>query len=264
MGLIEIVVLAVVQGLTEFLPISSSGHLVIVDALINPDRPLAPEAFVEVSIVLHAGTFLSILAFYWRRIWRLFGSDRRTLALLVVGSVPAAVVGVTLKLYGAPVLSHPLVAGSLLPITGLVLLAVPRLARGDEPYGGLSWWGAWWIGVTQAVAILPGISRSGTTIAAGLANRLSRQSAATFSFLLALPVIAGAAMIEAVDLLRGHAMATPLLYLGVGMIVSFVAGLLALWWVVRWLEQGRLQYFAAWCIPVGVGVVIWQLRVLLS
>lgn len=259
MGLIEIVILATIQGLTEFLPVSSSGHLAIVAALLDPSGSAAADDVVEVEIVLHLGTLLSILVFYWHRICRLLGQDRRTLLLLLVGTIPAAAVGLPLKSLASDALSNPLLAGCMLPITGLLLLAVPRLARGSDTYQQLGYRRALWIGIAQAFAILPGISRSGATIATGLANRLDRESAATFSFLLAIPAISGAGLVHLIDLAGKGGSGTQPLHLAIGAVVSFAVGLLALWWVVRWLEQGRLQLFAWWCIPVGIAVIIWQL-----
>lgn len=264
MELFEIFILAMVQGLTEFLPVSSSGHLVIVSALFADTGSWNARDVVEVGIVLHVGTLLSIVVFFWRRIARLLGRDRRTLGLILLGSVPAAAVGVPLKLYGADALGSPLLAGCLLPVTGLVLLLISRLPRGDLAYQRLPYLSALLIGVAQAVALLPGISRSGSTITAGLSQRLSRDSAAAFSFLLAIPALIGAGVIEARELISGDGGATPLAYLGVGVGVSFAAGYAALWWVVRWLESGRLHYFAWWCIPVGLAVVIWQLAAMIA
>jgi undecaprenyl-diphosphatase len=259
MGPLDIVLLAIVQGLTEFLPVSSSGHVVIVAALLNPSGSPAAWDVVEVNIVLHMGTLLSILVFYGKRVRRLFGRDRRTIGLMFVGTIPAAMVGLLLRTYAKTWLSNPLPAGCLLVITGSVLLAIPRLARGDGPYQQLSYVQAIRIGIAQAVALLPGISRSGMTITAGLANGLSRDSAAAFSFLLAIPAIIGGAVLELKDVAGEQGTSTPLPYLLLGVAVSFATGLFALWWVVRWLERGRLQYFALWCIPVGIAVIIWRL-----
>ena len=115
------------------------------------------------------------------------------------------------------------------------------------------------IGTSEAIAVLPGLSRSGTTISAGLRLGLSAQSAATFSFLLAIPAIGGAGTLEVVKILKDAEWSTPWQLLLMGMFVSFVVGLGSLWWLIRWLEKGKLQYFAYWCIPVGVVVAIYNL-----
>ena len=251
-----ILVLAVVQGFAEFLPISSSGHLVIVAALLSDD-PKHLEVS-DVNIVLHFGTLLSIVVFYWQRIRSLLTQDRRVVGLLILGTIPAVVVGLPIKKWGEFLLEDPALAGLLLFVTAGVLLIVSRLRHSDRSYSDLSAGRAFLIGAAQAVAILPGISRSGMTIATGLGLGLSRQSAATFSFLLAIPAIGGATLLEIKDMISdpsGHQ--TPILHLFVGATVSFVVGLFALWWLVRWLERGRLIPFAIWCIAMGL-LVVWR------
>jgi len=257
--LTQILVLAVVQGIAEFLPISSSGHLVIVAALLHPTGDLEDLSVADVNIVLHGGTLLSIVVFYWGRIWRLLGEDRRTVGLLLVGTLPAIAIGLPLKAYAEKVLENPLLAGFLLPVTGAVLLAISRKQPRDVEYPALGYGRAFLVGISQAAALLPGLSRSGLTISAGLAVGLSRRSAATFSFLLALPAIGGACAYQMVQLMDATQVVTPVGHLAMGAAVSFVVGLVSLWWVVKWLEQGRLQYFAYWCIAVGLAVIIWQL-----
>lgn len=258
----HILVLAVIQGVTEFLPISSSGHLVIVAAVLSPQDGKLPEV-IDVSIVLHLGTLGSILVYYWQRVWRLLGEDRRTIGLLIVGTLPAVAVGLPLEMFFRELLESPLLAGCLLPITGIILLAAARLHPQEGHYQELSYRRTLVIGLMQAVAILPGISRSGTTISTGLAIGLSPRAAATFSFLLAIPALSGAGVLQAADLLKGEPVATPWQHLLAGAIVSFIVGLCALAWLVRWLEKGRLQWFAWWCIPVGIGVVVWQVWMML-
>jgi len=259
MDLISVLILAVVQGLTEFLPVSSSGHVVIGAALLREFGGQPTVDIVEVNVALHVGTLFSILVFYHRSILKLLTDDRRTIALLLIGTIPAVIVGIPLKVFGTPLLESPLLAGIMLPVTGLVLLTLPRLKQGEANYNDARWFSAFKIGLAQAIAILPGISRSGMTITAGVESGFTRQSAATFSFLLAIVAIAGGGVLEAKDMITDGPGATPLAYLAAGVFVSFLVGLAALWWVVRWLQSGRLQYFAYWCIPVGIITIIWQL-----
>ncbi len=249
----KIIILAVVQGLTEFLPISSSGHLVIAEHLLGMETNLT-----ALNIFLHAGTLGSILVFYHRDIIKLLCEDRRALLLLGVGTLPAIAVGLGIE---ALSLKHfiemPLVAGAMLPITGLML--VWMVGRdGKFEYGKLTYKQALLIGLFQAVAIMPGISRSGATIAAGLLVGLKRPAAATFSFLLAIPAITLGTANETRKLIRDWPDEMRLDMLAVGMAISFAVGLLALWLVVRMLHQGRLFWFAFWCIPLGLAVVVWQ------
>ena len=258
LSLWDIIVLAVVQGIAEFLPISSSGHLVIIARLLAPEGGRDLD-IADLNIVLHGGTLMSILVYYWQRVWRLLGEDRRTIGLLIVGTIPAVILGLALKEYLEAILENPLLAGSLLLVTGTVLLWAVRRPPGDGRYQQMSYWTALKIGLIQAAAILPGLSRSGLTISSGLSQGLSRQDAATFSFLLAIPVISGACVLEGFDLASAEELHTPLIHLAIGALISFVVGLVALWWLVSWLEKGRLQYFAWWCYAVGIAVIIWQL-----
>lgn len=259
MGLIEILILAVVQGIAEFLPISSSGHLVVVEALMEKlGRPM-PEELLEVNIVLHLGTLLSVLVYYRERILRLLGADRRVIPLLVLGTIPAVLVGLPLKKFCPEALEDPLLSGVMFPITGLMLIWVSRRPPGEVEYPQMSAASALIVGLLQAFAILPGVSRSGSTIVGGLAVGLRRDSAATFAFLLAIPAIGGAGVLEGLDLLQGSQPSTPYSTLAIGMFLSFVVGLAALALLVRIVNHGRLYYFAYWLIPFGIAVTAWQI-----
>lgn len=264
MELWQILVLAVVQGIAEFLPISSSGHVVILASLMAGGNAEALDV-AEVNIVLHLGTLGSIAIFYWRRIVRLLNEDRATIRLLIVGTIPGVAAGVSVKLLGFGILESPLLAGVMLVVTGLLLLAVSRMRYGNATYQSMTSRNALLIGLSQAAAILPGLSRSGTTISTGLKLGLAPRDAATFSFLLALPVIAGGGAVEVLSIVAGgKSISTPPLYLLVGALVACVIGLFALSWLVRWLESGRLQWFAAWCIPLGLVVIAWQIAIRLQ
>jgi undecaprenyl-diphosphatase len=258
MILLEILLLAFVQGVAEFLPISSSGHIVVGTALFD-QLGVHIEEKLSVNIILHMGTLLAILVFYRRRIWGLLGADRRVIWLLVVGTLPAALVGPVLKMKCEQSLENPLLAGLMFPITGAALLWSARARRGSLDCRQLGWGRALLIGAAQALAILPGISRSGATIVAGLASGLKRDEAAAFSFLLAIPAIGGAGFIESLELLKKPIGSTPPLDLAIGAVVSFAVGLVSLWWLVRWLQEGRLHRFAWYLLILGPIVVVWQL-----
>ena len=254
---LEILVLAVVQGVAEFLPISSSGHLVIGMVLLGMQERLT------VNVMLHLGTLLAVLVFYWPRIARLVREDRRVVGLLAAGSIPAALVGIAkLTRFGPTLeagLERALVAGLMFPITALMLLWAARRPQGATSCRELGYGAALLIGTLQAFAILPGISRSGATIAAALGCGMRREEAAAFSFLLAIPVIAGAGLVETVELAEEATGSTPIGGLVSGAAVAFAVGLISLWWLVRWLKQGRLHYFAWYLFPLGAVVVTWQL-----
>ena len=253
------ILLGIVQGVTEFLPISSDGHLAVALALYQAATGSKVSDALGLTIVLHAGTLVAIVVVYWQRIGRLVGEDRRVIGLLIVGTLPAVIIGWPLHHWGGSILTKPLLAGCMLPLTGIMLIWGASRPVGDTLYRELSHRRALLIGMLQAVAILPGISRSGTTISAGLALGLRRDEAATFSFLLAIPAVGGACLLELFKLLDDAPASTDVGPLAVGAIVSLVAGLISLRWLLRWLQQGRIQYFAWWCIPFGLAVVAWQM-----
>ncbi|OHB66448.1 MAG: hypothetical protein A2V70_05365 [Planctomycetes bacterium RBG_13_63_9] len=260
---LEILILATVQGIAEFLPISSSGHIVVGAAVCDQvGQPIDEK--LTVNVVLHLGTLVAILVFYWRRIGLLMSEDRRVIGLLIVGSVPAAIFGFVVKgtefggvLEGA--LESPLLAGLMFPVTGAMLIWTARRESGQTTCRQLGYGQALVIGVFQAFAILPGVSRSGATIVAALGCGLRRDEAATFSFLLAIPAIGGAGLLELRDLIVAPTGHTPLGALAAGAVVSFLVGLLSLRWLIRWLQRGRLHWFAWWVIPLGLAVVAWRL-----
>lgn len=274
MSLWAIILLAIVQGLTEFLPVSSSGHLVVANAVLEAlGQPPAPD-LLEVEIVLHLGTLLAVLVFFWREVWRLVGRDWRVIPLLAVGTIPAVAIGLPLKHYAEHVLESPLLAGFMFPVTAAVLIWGARQPEGTTSYRDLSYKGALGIGLLQSLALLPGISRSGATIAGGLVARLDRKSAGTFAFLLAIPAIGGAGLLEFVELVTQHqattsdasaslaaasTASTAPVMLMIGAFVSMLVGLGALWLLLRWVQQGRLAMFAWYLVPLGVAVIVWQL-----
>ena len=255
---LQVLRLAVVQGITEFLPISSSGHLVVAASIFDQFFEKMDDK-LTVNIVLHLGTLAAIVAFYWRRILALLGRDRRVIGLLIVGSIPAAVIGVPMKLWFDDLLESPLLAGCMFLVTGSMLIWGSRCKAGETDYRDLSYRRAIVIGLFQAFALLPGISRSGSTIVAGIGAGLKRDEAATFSFLLAIPALGGAGLLEIAKLLKNAGSATPVDALALGLVASFIVGLAALAWLIRWLQKGKLHYFAWWLFVLGPAVIAWQI-----
>lgn len=248
---LHMLALAVVQGVAEFLPISSSGHLVILGALLG-----TREESATVEILLHTGTLASIVVVYWHRIWSLLWADRRVLPLLVVGTVPAATVGLVIKTQAEEVLKNPLLAGCMLLVTGCMLMALRFLPKGDTDYKDFSWTSALVVGCFQAFAILPGISRSGSTIVGGRLLGLRSDDAVTFSFLLAIPAILGATLLTVKDLVNEDPNGQRVALLLTGAAVAFVVGLAALKWLIHWSRTGKLYWFSAWCFPMGFAVIL--------
>jgi len=247
--------LGLVQGLTEFLPISSSGHLVLAEAIAGV-KP--PGVFVEV--VLHVATLGSVVIVYGRRLWDLIvglfqrSPDRiRYIGLLAVASIPAAVIGLFFQA-AIEARFHSLTwLGIEFIVTGIILWSTRHLG-GDKTEPG--WVASLGIGAGQAFAILPAISRSGTTVAAALYAGMTPAAAAEFSFLLSVPVIAGAALLE------GRTATVNITAVGVGplivsFVLAFVSGVYAIRFLVALLRRGRFYAFAPYCWAVGVLTLVW-------
>jgi len=252
----QVLILATVQGIAEFLPISSSGHLVLVADLLGVD----PEQFdlVELNIALHAGTLGSILVVYRRPIYQIAVRTPGLMIALIVATIPAVIAALGLKVLGIDeVLQSSLMTACGLLATGTVLLASRQLNSGETSFESTRLTHAWWIGCAQAMAILPGISRSGSTICAGQFLGLSREAAATFSFMMAIPAILGAVVLEIVKSLAEPSMvdSTPFGVLAFGAAVSFGVGWLALKLLLAVVQTGRLHWFALWCFVVGLFVL---------
>ncbi len=252
---IQVIILAIVQGIAEFLPISSSGHLNVIQALLSK----IPET-AELNVVLHFGTLLAILVYYRKRIIALLQSDRRVIPLLIIGTIPAAVVGITIKEVNPDLLVQPLIAGLMFPVTGLMLYVLTRLGDGKDDYAKMDFKTAILIGVAQSLALLPGISRSGSTIVAGSMLGLRREEAMTYSFLLAIPAIFGASVLELKDIMdAGWVTATSGQLLLVGTVIAFAVGLVSLRLLDGLLRSGKLQLFVWYLVPLGIAVVLWQM-----
>jgi undecaprenyl-diphosphatase len=264
MPLLEIIVLAIVQGLTEFLPVSSSGHLVVANALLAAFGAEPARDLIEVSVVLHLGTLAAVLVFYRREILRLLAADRRAVVPLTIATIPAAVIGIYIE-KGLPeaskdfLLENPLVAGLMFLVTAAGLWWATRRPQGELHYTELPPASALIVGLLQAFAILPGISRSGATIVGGLGVGLRREAAAAFSFLMAIPVIGGAGLLKMKDAVDQGSTSTPLPTLALGFAISMVVGLAALWLLLRMLRRGRLELFVYYLVPLGLAVTAWQI-----
>lgn len=258
MSELEALVLGIVQGLAEFLPVSSSGHLVIFQTLMG-----ISDTSLLFEIGVHVATMIAIVIFYRKKILDLivgfFGrrpEDLRYVGKLVVGTLPAIVVALVAKDYLDRVLSSPTVAGVGLLVTGCILWTTrTTLKQADQPEP--SWNQALLIGAAQAFAILPGISRSGTTVAAALALGIAPQVAAEFSFLLGIIAITGAAVLMLPDL----ASASPemITALGIGCAAALASGLLAIWLFVILLRKQAFHAFAYYAWAVGGLFSIWLL-----
>lgn len=244
--------LGAVQGLTEFLPVSSSAHLILIPWLLNWQDP-----GLAFDVALHLGTLLALLIYYWQTWTKLLGSlvnndvaSRRLLFLLIIASVPGAVIGVLLEKQAETVFRSPLLIASTMAVMGMVLWVVDRLFRSRRKMSDFTAADALFIGFSQALAIVPGVSRSGATITMARALGIEREDAANFSFLMATPIIAGAGLLEARKLFAAG-MHGPVL---LGFLASAVFGVAAIAGLIRFVRTRTYQPFAWYRVAVALVV----------
>ena len=269
--LLRAVALGIVQGLTEFLPISSSGHLIITRELFGWE--FANDLTFDVA--LHLGTTVALVVYFWREWLQMLRSGTRWLAaggrdpdpvsvyssrllfLLFIGSLPAAVVGFIFDNWVEEKVRSPFVVGAMLITFGLALLAAENLGRRLRAIDSCGWRDVLWIGAAQAISLVPGVSRSGVTISAALGRGFSRQEAARLSFLLATPVIVGAGTLKLgealVDGIPGEDVGTILL----GAAVAAAVGWLAIHYLLRLVKSGTYLPFVAYRLLAGVFVLVY-------
>lgn len=262
--------LGLIQGLTEFLPVSSSGHLVLAEYLLGLDEGLTQDVTFEVFV--HFGTALSILVVYRKQVWDLITSavsalvrpsgipdayrqndDFRVVVFVLLTMIPTGLAYVLFEDFFESAFSDPRLVSAMLLVTGTLLL-LTRLRR--NPNGSLSFVKALVIGVAQSLALIPGISRSGSTICTALYLNVDRQKAADFSFLMVLPVILGATLLKTLEMLEVES-GTGVVSLLLGTVVAFLSGVVAIRMVIRFVVRGNLQYFAFYCFAVGlIGLIL--------
>ena len=281
MPIYQAVVLAIVQGLGEFIPISSSGHLIIVRRLLGWNE-LSPAHELSFDVALHFGTLLSVL-FYFRRTWfqiiraALGGKvvrfsesgqsdatltaeeqkdERMLLWFLVIATIPGAIAGKLLEHSAEDYFREHifLIAGALIVVALLMWLG-EKVGKLRTPLTRITLVDSLIIGIAQAFALIPGVSRSGSTITAGLFEGLTREAAVRFSFLLSTPLIAGAALVKAHELHKEGLPADMQMPVLVGIIVSALVGYAAIAWLIRYLQSNSLRVFIVYRIVAGVAVI---------
>lgn len=270
MSLLQAVLLAAIQGITELFPISSLGHAVILPKLFGWSIDQHAVGFLPFLVMLHVGTAAALLLYFWRDwvgiLLAIFGigspveisAGRRLLVRLVVGTVPAVIIGFLFEKPLRALFAAPALVAGVLMLNGVILFVAERLRsrrKASQDLATLSLVQALWIGTCQAGALIPGLSRSGLTIGAGLGAGLRHDQSAHFSFLLAAPIIAGAAVLEVPKLILHHATG------GIGLEVSLVGGLVAgltafasvafLMRFFRRHEVEALDPFAYYCVAIG-------------
>lgn len=265
MNYFEAAILGLVQGLTEFLPVSSSGHLAIFKRILGAD---ALSATLTMDILLHVGTLFAVFFVYYRDIgaliregfamlWDLLRGKpdfkspyRRFVLMVILGSVPAAVFGILFK---DAISTLPLYAvGAALFLTAILLWISDKITEGKKTMENTPYRSAFTVGLFQAVAILPGISRSGSTIAGARLMGFTREFAVKYSFILSIPAILGAAVLDLGDVLQNPALMPEIGPAVVGMLVSAACGFLAMRWLLSLVKNKKFHYFSYYCVVMGL------------
>ena len=261
MTILEAIFLGIIQGATEFLPISSSGHTLLLPSLLRMSEPS-----LSLIAIAHQGTLLAVLVYFWRDLWDivtgvlnglrtgrpLAGDASRLGWYIVAGSIPAAIAGLTLEDFFESVFGEPTFAAFFLLVTAGLLVIGERLHSGHKELPGVKGSDAVIIGLFQMLALLPGISRSGSTITGGLWRGLDRATAARFSFLLGVPAILGAGVLALVDVVEaGNVVSQAPVYLTT-FLGAAVTGYACIHFLLTWLRQHSLHVFAAYCTGFGL------------
>jgi undecaprenyl-diphosphatase len=267
-SILQAIVLGLVQGATEFAPVSSSGHLILVPWMFGWGAIGDPDLQKSFDVALHMGTLLGALIYFrndaarYLRAWfrsivarRMTTPDERIAWALVIGTIPGAIVGALFEDLIQEELGAPWLIAVMLVSFGIPLVVVDRLARSDRAFDSIGPKDGLLLGTAQALALQPGVSRSGVTMTAARAMGLDRESAARFSFLLSLPIIAGAGAYKAVDLAQSGFQGYAAEFVA-GMAASALSGFVVIWGLLRYLRRHDFTVFLAYRVAVAAVVVI--------
>jgi len=257
--------LGLIQGLTEFIPVSSTAHLLIGQTLLNIP---VDEAMFSFSVIIQLGTLISLFAFYWKDLLSIAKatldfqhptSERNLGFLIIVAIIPALLAGYLLKHKVEELFKQPMLGASIRLFTAAVLLALAEwLTKKNRTLGSMTWWDAVFIGIMQVLAIFPGASRSGATISGGMFRGFDRPSAARFAFLMSVPVMLAAGGYEILDVIRMPNLGEFLPLLAVGFMTAAIVGWFAIKWLIDYLSKRSLYVFSIYCAVVGT--IVFFLR----
>jgi len=274
MDMLQTILVAILQGATELFPVSSLGHAVVIPAVLHWNLNQHSPAFLPFLVLLHTGTAAALLLYFWRDWWNMAAGvlglsgpvaarqNRRLLVLIVIATIPAVVFGFALNKFFKELFDAPIIAAAFLLLNGVMLLAVERLRgrQGDRGLTDMTVADALAVGFWQCGALFPGISRSGATMVGSLLRGLTHEAAAHFSFLIALPVIVGATVLEVPKLLKAGLEPGVLQLSMVAAVVAGVTAFLSTWFLMRYFrsnDQWSLGPFGIYCLVFGAGAVIW-------
>jgi undecaprenyl-diphosphatase len=245
MNILQAFILSAVQGITEFLPVSSSGHLVILQTIMGMSEP--PVLF---DILVHIGSLVAVLIFFWKIIIKL---SKKTILLIGIGTIPAVILGLFLNKYTEVIFNSITGVGISLLITSILLFSTLLVKDNNKDLHSLCYKDSFIIGLFQAVAILPGVSRSGSTIVGGILRKLKFETAFTFSFLLAIPAILGALVLNISKIkLNNNEFKIGL----VGLVISAIFSLIAIKILKKVILRKKIYYFGFYCLILGLLILL--------
>ncbi|HEB69515.1 MAG TPA: undecaprenyl-diphosphatase UppP [Desulfobulbus sp.] len=267
MSILQAVILGIVQGLTEFIPVSSSGHLVLVPHVLGWQFEQS-QAFIF-DVLVQWGTLLAVLIYFRRDLIEIgtafckgltsgkpFASENARMGwYLIIATIPAVVVGLLCKDFIEAAFSNARTTGFFLLFTAVLLVVAEIVGKRKRTMDQITWFDALWIGCSQVLALLPGVSRSGATIAGGMIRDLDRSSAARFSFLMSVPVMLGAGVLAFKDLFALQTTDNFLLPLAIGFFAALVSGYIAIRWLIAYLSKHSLFIFAGYCLIIGLLII---------
>jgi undecaprenyl-diphosphatase len=267
MTYIQAFILGIIQGITEFLPISSSAHLVIVPNLLNWNIP--KEQIFPFDVLVQLGTIASVIIYFWKDLLKIikdflsgifepkpFSNEKTHLGwMIVIATIPAALGGLLFKDIVEKAFGSIIAIAVFLIITAILLFVADRYGKNDKEMEKVSWKNSLFIGIFQLFALLPGISRSGSTISAGVLQGLKRKEAARFSFLMSIPVMLGAGLVSLKDLFEVANLSEFIPVLAIGFITAGIIGYLSIHWLLKFLNKSKLTSFSIYCLLIA-GLVI--------
>jgi undecaprenyl-diphosphatase len=268
MSLIQAIILGIIQGLTEFLPVSSSAHLVLVPFLLGWVIP--EDQSFSFDVLVQLGTLVAVIVYFRRDLLviiqaflralidrRPFGNPQANLGwYIILATIPAGLFGLLLKSKVEAAFNSPVVTALFLFVTAFLLLLSEWLGKRSRRLESITWKDALWIGCAQAISIFPGVSRSGSTIAGGLSRNFERTAAARFSFLMSIPIMLAAGLLAGLDLLKIPDLSSFLPALAAGFLAAAVVGYLSIHWLLSYLNRHSLRSFAFYCIAIATVTLI--------
>jgi undecaprenyl-diphosphatase len=273
MNFIQAIILGIVQGLTEFLPVSSSAHLVIVPYLLN--WTLDPEKAFVFNVLIQLGTLVAVIVYFWSDLVAIFRSviqgikekepfkevDSRLGWYIVLGTIPAGLAGMILKERVEEAFGSHVITAILLLGTAILLVLAELLSKKAKNLDKMTWQDSLIVGIFQALAIFPGISRSGATISGGMLKGYTREAAARFSFLLSIPIMLAAGLLSVIDLVRADFFLDFLPVLILGFVIAGVIGYLSIRWLLNYVKKNTFFGFAIYCVILSaVTLIVTALR----